>query len=683
MKKSKNIQNFLLIDWLIPFLIFPTHSLSFDNITHLNDFSSISTNVKLLTPTRGDLAHDGTNPVTLDEPGIYRLTDNMNASSGTDITITATNVTLDLGGATIIGGAIGIDISGDEVMVKNGTIQGTTECGIKITGNYCSLTDIQATSNVIGFELNNATQNILSNCIARNNSECGFYLLSSSNNLLSCCKAHKTHGTSNVHGFKSDCGSSNIFEGCIAEDTQSTSSTPGDLVTGFMFTVTEEKSKIVDCVVADTVATATANAYGILLDSYPSSLNSIQTINSTLQVVRKVKWSPSGRFLLAVGDNTISTTIAEIYKLNNNLAQLVKIAESPVVSMANFRGASWAPNDQFVAGVTGSSATTLKILTFEETPSSASLTYLTTSGAIGISNSVAWMPNSNFIAVGNSDLEIYRFDAEAPSLTQVAIVNPAKDHHALDWRRDGKYLAAGTAPGAGGEIIVYEFDSTDPAVATALTSVASVESTQNIMGVSWSPDGQFLAAVWLSNTTPQLYIYAFDGSSLIQVATGSTEKGLYDASWSPDGRYILVGGTQDSSTDITVFSFDRAAYTLTLLDAYTHGETVYDVSWGKDGKYLAICSDDVGGIDIRMLTFLNFTANNTVKNNTISNTSSVWGTSIGISGSSHGNMIIDNYTYENDVNYAFVTNTFDQDIRNSPKALDNISLPKDRAVYSG
>jgi hypothetical protein len=67
--------------------------------------------------------------VTISRPGFYRLGDDINVGSGNAITITASNVTLDLGGNTVsttaAGTGIGVFVNGvSGVEVRNGKIGG-------------------------------------------------------------------------------------------------------------------------------------------------------------------------------------------------------------------------------------------------------------------------------------------------------------------------------------------------------------------------------------------------------------------------------------------------------------------------------------------------------------------------------------------------------------------------------
>ncbi len=86
---------------------------------------------------------DGANyPVSINEPGSYRLTSDLVVTSGIDgVDIGADNVTLDLNGFTIFGsGEVGLNdgisiIASDNVEVRNGTVRGFSRHGVfSLTG---------------------------------------------------------------------------------------------------------------------------------------------------------------------------------------------------------------------------------------------------------------------------------------------------------------------------------------------------------------------------------------------------------------------------------------------------------------------------------------------------------------------------------------------------------------------
>ena len=111
-------------------------------------------------------------PVTLSQPGHYRLTGNLTVSDpmAQAIYITAPNVTLDLNGFTIQGPnkcvaltkscsvmngfGIGVYVGGTGALVHNGTIEGFANGGVMGMGG--TFRDLRVTDNTVGLQLNNA-----------------------------------------------------------------------------------------------------------------------------------------------------------------------------------------------------------------------------------------------------------------------------------------------------------------------------------------------------------------------------------------------------------------------------------------------------------------------------------------------------------------------------------------------
>lgn len=74
-------------------------------------------------------------PVTISASGSYILTSNLAPTVTAGISITASNVTIDLNGFTISGTGNGIISSGSNVVVKNGTVFGMNQTGITLGTN--------------------------------------------------------------------------------------------------------------------------------------------------------------------------------------------------------------------------------------------------------------------------------------------------------------------------------------------------------------------------------------------------------------------------------------------------------------------------------------------------------------------------------------------------------------------
>lgn len=141
-------------------LIWTTAAAAADGAIEINQAKALAGNV-----TPGDAAGF---PVTISQPGSYRLTSNLDRT-GVDlatqtISITANDVTLDLGGFEIRGAAVcsGSPVTAcsntgtgggigafnvDGVTIRNGTIRGMPGAGIRISGEHSRVEGVIAASN--------------------------------------------------------------------------------------------------------------------------------------------------------------------------------------------------------------------------------------------------------------------------------------------------------------------------------------------------------------------------------------------------------------------------------------------------------------------------------------------------------------------------------------------------------
>ncbi|MDZ4099214.1 MAG: hypothetical protein U1E13_11040, partial [Methylophilaceae bacterium] len=134
-----------------------------------------------------------TTPARLTQSGYYCLAQDIYVpETGTGITISGNNITLDLNGYTIysdptqsgLPAAVGINIAGNQVTVRNGSIKGQSipgtlalAQGINLVGNNCVLENIEVVdTTVAGFSLQSTNNNNILNCRAINSGTAGFQL---------------------------------------------------------------------------------------------------------------------------------------------------------------------------------------------------------------------------------------------------------------------------------------------------------------------------------------------------------------------------------------------------------------------------------------------------------------------------------------------------------------------------
>ncbi len=322
-------------------------------------------------------------PTTISAQGIYCVGDTISGA----ITISSSNVALDINGYRITGG-VNVTSGFENVAIADGivdgagdaiNVQGTRNVVIKdlIAQNGTvgiHLTDVIGglienccmTQNVTGLELENSSKITINNCTASCNTNAGFCLLSSTTNCLRDCKALST-GEGNtqladatIMGFVTTDGFGNIFERCIANSTQALSTTDfNSIVAGFAFRGSESCSKIIDSESANATTSpdGVTIPFGILLEAQFDGLVSVTAVNpnggGTSDTVNSVDWSPDGKYL-AVGGEISGTTDFDlfVYRFDRGTESLTQVdavnpdggSTSDTVNSVN-----WSPDGKYLA----------------------------------------------------------------------------------------------------------------------------------------------------------------------------------------------------------------------------------------------------------------------------------------------------------------------------------------------
>ena len=187
----------------------------------------------------------------------------------------------------------------------------------------------------------------------------------------------------------------------------------------------------------------------------------------------------------------------------------------------------------------------------------------------------------------------------------------------------------------------------------------------NVTSVSWSPNGQNLAV----GTYSDLSIYYWNGQTLTQVATPTTAiTNVNSVSWSPDGQSVAAGTT----SNLSVYSWNGQALTQVATPAITN---VNFVSWSPDGQSVAAGTNS----HIYVYPWTISPTACTLKNNLVTN-SQANGNAFGIFGSGFANVINNNQSCNNDINYGGGVFNIQYGYTNngltvSNAQLQNVSLP--------
>jgi WD40 repeat protein len=185
-------------------------------------------------------------------------------------------------------------------------------------------------------------------------------------------------------------------------------------------------------------------------------------------------------------------------------------------------------------------------------------------------STLAWSPDSKFIATGNFAGDVQLWDTVSWKLIST-IYECIGTVNAVIWSPDGRKLA---------------FSSEDKTVQVwdARTWKCLFVSNFNVTGMSWSPDGRHLA------------FYTDMSKSTVQIldATSFKQQNFYKGhsewvtavAWSPDGRKVA-----SSSHDKTVQIWDSRKGKH-LFSYKGHNQRVNTVAWSPDGSRLASGSTD-------------------------------------------------------------------------------------------
>ncbi len=432
--------------------------------------------------------------------------------------------------------------------------------------------DIDTTS-VLGFVSRDGSANIFERCIA--NSTQALSVTGSSSVIAGfafrgtekCSKiidSEASNSTTNPDGFTVPYGI--FFEGTL----DSTQSVSGVDVLGAIRSVPWSPDGLYVAVGGNSITGGTGDQFQIF--RFDRAAGTLTSITGALSGgVFGVAWSPDGLYV-AIGGTSITSGTGQfqIFRFDRAAGTLTSItgALSGIVSAV-----AWSPDGLYVAivgtTITGGSGGDFQIFRFDR--AAGTLTSIT--GALGeVILDVAWSPDGLYVAIVGStvtggtgdEFQIFRFDRAIGALTSItgALSGTIRS---VAWSPDGLYVAIGgqtITGGTGDEFQIFRFDR----AAGILTSITGALSG-DIGSVDWSPDGQFIAIggdTITGGTGEEFQIFRFDRAAgtltSITGALGGSDD-IFGVAWSPDGQFIaiggddIIGGTGDEFQLFTGFQF--------------------------------------------------------------------------------------------------------------------------------
>jgi eukaryotic-like serine/threonine-protein kinase len=184
-------------------------------------------------------------------------------------------------------------------------------------------------------------------------------------------------------------------------------------------------------------------------------------------------------------------------------------------------------------------------------------------------HSVAWSPNSEYIAMGvaNGKIALWTADRTKENLDMMKANVHLGAVQALSWSPDSRRLASA---GQDGKINIWELTAPNtPSRSLSLTN-SLPQSVGRVNSIAWSPDGVYLVA---GIEDGKVLLWSANDAKFIR-EIHNHKKPVYAVAWSSDSRIIASGGAD---------SFVRfSSINGTQLDGSYPGGVVLSIAWRPD-----------------------------------------------------------------------------------------------------
>jgi len=261
----------------------------------------------------------------------------------------------------------------------------------------------------------------------------------------------------------------------------------------------------------------------------------------------------------------------------------------------DFTELAWSPDQRFIAALIGGSAQVYEIAAGKW------VSHWIAAGDPSPPQGIAWSADSQHVAttfsngtVRNNGNGVEIHDAITGKLVRSFTFSPSspdqgsREYITVSCSPDNRWLAAG------GQIQKYNVDQVFTTI-WDVSSGAQVFSTSYIPGststnnfqlhvtVAWSPDGKRLA---IASDTTGVKLWDVSGKKLLRTYSGSGGTFGEGLTWSPDGRYIAASEGSvvriwDTTSGQTLFSYRGHQQ-----------DTIRGLSWSSRGNAIASSSLD-------------------------------------------------------------------------------------------
>jgi WD40 repeat protein len=275
--------------------------------------------------------------------------------------------------------------------------------------------------------------------------------------------------------------------------------------------------------------------------------------------VRSVAWSPDGkRIASASNDKTVL-----VWNASGIGTSLTRERVSPSSSSERWHDLDLVLQENRLV-ITPSP----EEFPYQQSTGSTSLTYTGHSDSV---ESVAWSPNSQWIASASADKTVQVWDASSGSRL-LTYTDHSDSVESVAWSPDGKRIAS-----ASNDKTVQVWDASSGSLLLTYKDHAG-----GLNSVAWSPDGKRIASA-SNDKTVQVWD-ASDGS--LQLTYKGHSDSVEIVAWSPDGKRITSGSVD------SVLVWDAIITSNSLVLYRGHASNVNSVAWSPDGKHIASASAD-------------------------------------------------------------------------------------------
>jgi hypothetical protein len=329
-----------------------------------------------------------------------------------------------------------------------------------------------------------------------------------------------------------------------------------------------------------------------LIGSFPLSspmdctVSFITALSGLLVDITSVDWSYDGRFLAIGLSFVLLGTELWVYEFNGSSLTLASQASIGILGVG-VESVRWHPSRYSLAISTLSNllGAELRLYNYDSVTKMLSLSDSAEYGAN--LNAVAWHPSGNFLAFGGSsntqEIVVRAVNSNNTLGTSSVTINLASNQdvnrNALDWDVTGSFLAVGLT-----DLLVYRFS---PLPSLSLTLNASISSI-SALAVDWNPTYSNILAVGLLSLSPELRMYSFNSgmSSLTLMSSQVIGDPVYSVDWHTNGECLAIGTDNGLLSGLSISNITSLLGLGILL-----GTRVGTVRWSPNSNYLAVGTD--------------------------------------------------------------------------------------------